>query len=845
MANTKKSASKTSKKTTETQREPQTPPVSSSSASREEGALTKEVLIARMKEKLLSHGIADPTSATPEQLYHAAVYVMKEIMSKNRNAFKRRAKNQGAKKVCYLCMEFLIGRSFKNNACNLGIYDALSDALKDLGSSFDEVYACECDPGLGNGGLGRLAACFMDSLTALEYSAGGYSLCYETGLFRQKLVDGEQVELPDNWMQNGGSWLFPRPEKAVTVRFGGQIEEVWENGQLKILNHEYDEVRAVPYDVMVVGADTDATNTIRLWRAREAHAAPGSYSSQGTYMKAMEAKGDAEEITRQLYPEDHNDSGKMLRLTQQYFLVSASLQSIIRDYFAENGSLDNFENKISIHINDTHPTLAIPELMRILMDVYAYSWDDAWNVVTKVISYTNHTVMPEALECWRIDLFKMKLPRIFAIVTEINRRFCADLWNLYPGDWDRISRMAVIGYGQVRMANLCVVGSHTVNGVSKLHSDILQKSVFHDFYKMTPWKFTNVTNGVVHRRWLTQANEGLAALLAECIGDSYRHEPTDLSNFEAFADDASVLACLADVKRQNKIRFADYLRAKTGRVIDPDSFFDVHVKRLHEYKRQLLNVLKIISIYCELLDDPNADIPPQTFIFGAKAAPGYVMAKKIIKLICFLSEEFERDPRVRDKIKIVFVEDYNVSLAEILIPSADLSEQISLAGKEASGTGNMKLMMNGALTIGTMDGANVEIFEAVGEENMFIFGLNTWEVEELWRQGYDAREFYHASERIRRVIDRFSSPIGGQDFSFIADYLINGGYTVADPYMCLADFESYRNTYDAALSEYRSHPQDWTRSSLINIARSGVFASDVSIRHYAQGIWHIIPVRRK
>ncbi len=806
---------------------------------------TQASLKQKIESKLFSRGVTTPAEATAEQLYLAAVYAMKDIINQNRNSFKKRIKAAEGKKVCYLCMEFLIGRSLKTNAMNLGIYDDLCDILKGYGSSFEDVYACEVDPGLGNGGLGRLAACFMDSLTALDYAANGYSLCYENGLFRQRLVDGEQVEIPDTWMQkDGGAWLFPKPEKSVTVRFGGNIEEEWQNGELKIIHTEYDEVRAVPYDVMIVGTETDATNTIRLWRARESHRIQNSYASQSTYLKSLQDSSNAEEITRQLYPPDNHDEGKLLRLTQQYFLVSASLQSIISDYFATYGTLANFENRIAIHINDTHPALCIPELMRILMDTYSYSWDDAWNIVVKTVSYTNHTVLPEALECWRIDLFRMKLPRIFSIVSEINRRFCADLWSLYPGDWDRISKMAIVSYGQVKMANMSIVGSHTVNGVSALHSDILKKNVFHDFYKMTPWKFTNVTNGVVHRRWLNSANPGLCEVLNDCIGDGYKNDPSILADFEKFVKDESVLDRLAEVKHQNKVRFAEYAMKKTGRVIDPNSVFDVQIKRMHEYKRQLLNVLKILSIYNDVCENPNVDITPQTFIFGAKAAPGYYMAKQLIKLIYFISEELEKNPLTKDKIKVLFMEDYNVSMAEVLIPAANLSEQISLAGKEASGTGNMKLMMNGALTIGTLDGANVEILDAVADSNIYIFGLNTYEVEELWRHGYDSREYYRNSEKLHRAVDRLNYDLGGNNFSYIADYLINARNGVSDPYMCLADFDSYRFEYDKAISDY-ANTREWNKRSLINIARSGRFAADNSIKQYAERIWHMKPIGNK
>ena len=798
----------------------------------------------RLEAKLITRGISNPGAATDEQLYHATVSVIKEIMVDYRADFKKRKKATDAKKICYLCMEFLVGRSLKNVSVNLGIYNELQAILQDLGTSFERIYAYEVDPGLGNGGLGRLAACFMDSLSALDYAANGYSLLYETGLFKQKIIDGEQVELPDEWLGSGGAWLVPHPERSVSIRLGGKLKEEWDGTSLKITNYEYDEVKAVPYDLLIPGTTTDAVNTIRLWRARPAHPSVPTYNTtHSNYLQTLSRSSDAEVITKQLYPKDDYDEGKLLRLTQQYFLVSASLQSIISDYFADHGSLKGFEDNVSIHINDTHPALCIPELMRILMDVYSYSWDDAWSIVVKSVSYTNHTVLPEALECWRVDLFSMKLPRIYTIVEEINKRFTADLWNLYPGDWDRISRMAIVAYNQVRMANLSVVGSHAVNGVSKLHSDILTKTIVHDFYKMTPWKFTNVTNGVVHRRWLNTANPKLASLLDELIGSEFREDASNLSKLKEFKDDAAVLEQINAIKYANKERFAHYVFQKSGKRINPDSIFDVQIKRMHEYKRQLLNVMKIIALYNEILDNPNADIPPQTFIFGCKAAPGYVMAKKLIKLIWFLSEELERNPLTKDKLKVVFVEEYNVSLAEILIPSADISEQISLAGKEASGTGCMKLMMNGAPTLGTLDGANVEILEAVGRENAYIFGLNTHEVDELWRNGYNSRDFYHASPVLRRVVDRFNDPIASHDFSHIADYLVDGGYGVADPFMCIADFDSYLYTYKTAVKDYGNR-MEWAQKSLMNTACSGTFASDNSIRKYAEEIWHAKPVNK-
>jgi starch phosphorylase len=809
----------------------------------EKDKITKQELRERIEAKLITRGVFDPSSATEEQLYNATVLVLKDIMIDYRNDFKKRIKAVNGKKVCYLCMEFLVGRALKNDAVNLGVYEELCSILSDFGSSFEKVFACEVDPGLGNGGLGRLAACFMDSLTAQDYAANGYSLLYENGLFKQKIVEGEQVELSDEWLASGGVWLVPHPERSLIIRLGGKIEERVERGELKFINYDYDEVKAVPYDLLIPGTTTNAVNTIRLWRARRVQSQfNGEAPTHNNYIINMN-NNNAEQITKQLYPADNYDEGKLLRLTQQYFLVSASLQSIISDYFAEHGSLFGFEDKISIHINDTHPALAIPELMRILMDVYSYTWDDAWSVVVKTISYTNHTVLPEALECWRVDLFAMKLPRIFMIVNEINRRFTADLWNLYPGDWDRISRMAIVAYNQVRMANLSIVGSHTVNGVSALHSDILKKTIFHDFYKMTPWKFTNVTNGVVHRRWLNTANPALAGMLDELIGSDFREDASHLIELAKYKDDPEVLAKIADIKHHNKEVFAHYAFGKTGRRLDADSIFDVQIKRMHEYKRQLLNVLKIIALYNEILENPNTNIPKQTFIFGCKAAPGYVMAKKIIKLIWFLAKELESNPLTKDRLKIVFMEEYNVSLAEVLIPSADISEQISLAGKEASGTGCMKLMMNGAITLGTLDGANVEIVEAVGRENAYIFGLNTHEVEELWRNGYTSRDYYHSSHTLKGVVDRLYRPIGGQDFSHIADYLINAGYGVSDPFMCLADFESYMYAYKNAIKDY-GNKQEWAKKSLMNTATSGVFASDNSIRKYANEIWHTTPINK-
>ncbi len=736
-----------------------------------------------------------------------------------------------------MSIEFLLGRSLKTNLCNLGLSDEYGEALKEYGFTLDDIYECEPDAGLGNGGLGRLAACFMDSLSSLDYPATGFSICYEYGFFKQMIVDGMQVELPDIWLPGGEVWLVPRTDRIFKVKMGGRVRENWKDGHCEIIYEDCEEIEAVPYDMMISGADSKAVSRLRLWKARDIHNFNMKLFTQGQYTKAVEDSTNAEIISKVLYPSDNHVEGKLLRLSQQYFLVSASCQSIIRDHMAVYGTLDNLADKVAIHINDTHPTLCIPELMRILIDEYFYPWDKAWDMVVKICSYTNHTVMPEALETWNEDLFRLKLPRIYMIVREINERFCRDAWKRFPGNWDRISKMSIVGYGQVRMANLCVVGSHSVNGVSKLHSDILTKSVFKDFYAMYPEKFRNVTNGIAHRRWLCYSNPRLAALLDGTVGSGYRHNPEELANFAKYADDKNILSEIRAIKHANKIDFSNHIYRHTGRLIDAHSFYDVHIKRLHEYKRQLLNVLNIIGLYLDIKDNPNKDFQPQTFLFAAKAASGYYMAKNIIKLICCLGKEIENDPAVREKLAVVFLENYNVSMAEALVPAAELSEQISLAGKEASGTGCMKLMINGAMTIGTLDGANVEMLNCVGAENMYIFGLTSTEVDEMWLKGYNCAEFYTNNEKLRRILNALNVGFAGESFADIASYLMTG-QGVADPYMCLADFESYRTAHARAISDYADKDK-WNRMSLLNIAASGYFAADRSINEYAENIWGI------
>lgn len=790
-----------------------------------------------IEQKLMRLFGTTPAEATRDQVYKAVAHTVKDILADKRAHFSERVKKTGEKQVYYMSMEFLLGRSLKNNLCNLGLIGSYAEALGKMGINLEDLYDCEPDAGLGNGGLGRLAACFMDSLASLEYPACGFSILYEYGLFRQKIVDGLQIEMPDIWLPGGEVWLEPRTDRIFTVKFGGRVKENWQDGHLEIIYEGADEVEAVPYDMLISGGDSDGVSRLRLWRARDTRSFNMGLFTQGQYTRALEESNNAEIISKVLYPSDNHTEGKLLRLTQQYFLTSASVQNIIRDHMAVYRNIETLPDKVAIHINDTHPALVIPELMRILMDEYFLSWEKAWDITVRTVSYTNHTVMPEALEKWSEDIFGLKLPRIHMIVKEINERFSREAWNAYPGNWNRIAGMSILSYGQVNMANLAVVGSHSVNGVSKLHSEILTESIFKSFYRMYPERFTNVTNGVAHRRWLCYSNPRLAALLDECIGTAYRKDPEQLADFAKYVTDASVLERLRAIKHENKKDFSAFMMKRTGISIDTHSVFDVQIKRLHEYKRQLLNVLNIIGIYLDLCDDPSLDVRPRTYIFGAKAAPGYQMAKRIIQLICMLSREIENTPGVRDKLKVVFLENYDVTTAEALIPAAEISEQLSLAGKEASGTGCMKLMLNGALTIGTLDGANIEMLGAVGKDNIFIFGLTSAEVADLWLAGYNSAIYYARNERLHRIVDRLNVGFAGESFSDIVQYLISG-HGIADPYMCLADFESYHQAQERAFAAFADR-EDWSRRSIMNIAMGGHFAADRAVTEYADRIWHI------
>ncbi len=792
--------------------------------------------LATLIEKKLSHNFGvTPEQASDELFYKASVLTLLDIMKERRSEFKKATAEQEAKTVYYLSMEFLMGRSFKNNLYNLDLTATMEKALKKFGVKLDNLYELEPDAGLGNGGLGRLAACFLDALSSGGYSAMGYCINYELGIFRQKLVDGWQTEMPDFWLPGGGVWLEARPGSAVDVNFDGYVNEWWdENGQHRLEHKDYKTVRAVPYDLMVAGKDGKTVNALRLWSA-ECREFNMSAFNQGDYVRAIEQRAMAENISKVLYPADNHYEGKSLRLRQQYFLVSASVQDILNRHLRVYNTLDNLPDKVAIHINDTHPTLSIPELMRFLLDECGYTWDDAWSLVTRTVAYTNHTIMQEALECWPESLIKERVPRIYQIIKEIDRRFRSEVI-AKTGDWDLAERTSVISNGVVRMANLCCATCHTVNGVSKLHSKILVDELFKDYVRLTPDKFTNVTNGIAHRRWLCCANPRLTSFLTETIGDDFIKDARNLEKLMEFKDDKAVLDELQKIKRANKERFAKHIKNTTGVILNPDSIFDMQVKRLHEYKRQHLNVLNIISEYQFIKNNPNAPFTPKTYIFGAKAAPGYLFAKQVIQMIWELSQLLERDPDVKDKLKIVFLEDYRVTMAELMIPSADISEQISLASTEASGTGNMKLMMNGAITLGTEDGANVEIHSAVGDDNIIIFGMQTPEVLRLQKQGYSPCEHYNNNAVLRDALDFIGKGFGGMSFDSIYHTL-----KYNDTYMALADFADYQAAQKKATALYNDR-DTWNKMSLTNIAKSGVFASDRSIEDYARDIWHIKPV---
>ena len=789
-----------------------------------------------LTEKLFSEYAVSIGEASHEQIYHAMALIVRGMLSQKRKEFTSRTYGANGKQVYYLSIEFLMGRSLKTSLFNLGLNAAAEGALKSHDIKIDNIYEQEPDAGLGNGGLGRLAACYLDGMATDDIPGQGYSILYEYGIFKQKIVDGWQQERADNWLPGGGVWLKSHPDQAVEVKFDGYLEESWQGGYHYVEHRNYASVIAVPYDMYVAGYDSTGVSQLRLWQAK----APGfdmDSFNKGEYGDAINKSANAELISKVLYPNDNHVEGKILRLRQQYFLSCAAVNDIVKKHLSQYGTLDNLPDKVAIHINDTHPTLAIPELMRILLDECGFTWEHAFDITCRTFAYTNHTVMSEALEKWNVDIFKKTLPRIYQICEELDRRCRADLEVKFHDDWGKINYMAVLGDNQVRMANICCYVCHSINGVSKLHSEIIKESVFHDWYLYSPEKFTNVTNGIAYRRWLLASNPGLTGLLSETIGDGFKKDASQLKKFEKFAKDQTVLQKLDAVKRQNKVVFAQHLAEKTGQVIDPDSVFDVQVKRMHEYKRQHLNALNIASQYLYIKNNPNADVVPKTYLFGAKAAPGYYMAKQMIRLICKLGQLIDADPAVREKLRVVYLEDYCVTTSERLMPASEVSEQISLAGTEASGTGNMKFMLNGAITLGTLDGANIEIAEAAGMENEIIFGMRTKEVEDLKRFGYHPSGFINACPEAAEVLDFLEKGWNGESFHEVASNL-----RTADPYMVMADFADYLRA-QREVSRLYADRATWNRMSLMNIANSGIFSADRAVFEYARNIWGAKPIK--
>lgn len=806
-------------------------------------------LVAEIEGKISRHFGKVLEDATPKMVYTACALTARDRVMEMWAKSHKEVKEEGSKKLYYLSFEFLMGRLLATNILNLMQTDEYKNALASMGYSLSDVVELENDAGLGNGGLGRLAACFIDSLTTLDLPAYGCTIRYEYGLFRQKIVDGYQIELPDSWLENGNAWEIARPEETVEVKFGGRVRTDWVDGKF-VCNYENEHtILAMPYDVPLVGYDSKIVNKLRLWSAKSPDYFNMSEFNRGNYIRAVEEKQLAEVISKVLYPEDNHTEGKELRLKQQYFLVSATLQWILREYEDRYGTnWNNLPDKAVIHINDTHPTLAIPELMRILMDEKGLGWDEAWDITCRTFAYTNHTVMSEALEKWSFDMFQRILPRISMIVEEINRRLMERLENFYPGDTGKHKWMAVLSDNKVFMANLCLATCFAVNGVSELHTDILKKDIFADYYRMDESRFHAITNGITFRRWICNCNPELADLITSKIGNKWIKDYSELAKLKKFAKDKEFKAEFARIKHNNKVALAEYIREHNGIEVNPDSIFDVQAKRLHEYKRQLMNILHILADYNKLVENPDIDYVPRTFIFGAKAAPGYTRAKLIIKLINTIGEKINNDERIKGKIKVVFLENYGVSIAEKLVVAADVSEQISTAGKEASGTGNMKFMLNGAVTIGTLDGANVEMLREVGADNIYIFGLTADEVEARIRLGdsQEVKNIYSGNNVLRRVMDQLVSgelePEHPQLFSDLYQTLLFGDYGYADTYMVLRDFDAYCETQDRISKDYQNR-EKWLEMAIMNTASAGYFSSDRTINDYNEKIWHLKPIK--
>ena len=797
---------------------------------------TKREFEKLLKDKLMSECNVTIDAASADQIYRCLAMITRQIMSDRQKQYQSKVLGEGKKQVYYLCMEFLMGRSLRTSLFNLGLNEVAESVLADADVKIDTIYEQEPDAGLGNGGLGRLAACYLDGMATDGIPGTGYSILYEYGIFKQKIVDGWQQETADNWLPGGQVWIKSHPDQAQEIRFDGQAIETWEGGFHHVKYENYNSVIAVPNDMYVAGYGSNGVSKLRLWQAKAPSFDMSSFNA-GNYNTAISQSASAELISKILYPNDNHTEGKILRLRQQYFFSAASIADILQNHLNQYGTLDNLADKGAIQLNDTHPTVAIPEMMRILLDECSYEWDAAFDICRKVFAYTNHTVMSEALEKWNADIFRNTLPRIWQIVCEMDRRCRADLAKAFPGDQGKIDYMAIIGDNQVRTANICAYTCHAINGVSKLHSEIIKDSVFHDYFLYKPQAFKNVTNGIAYRRWLLCSNPGLTHLLEETIGDGFKTDASELKKLEKFVDDKTVQAAAAKVKRENKANFANYLQEATGQVIDPDSIFDCQVKRMHEYKRQHLNALNIAAEYLYLKNNPNAEFTPKTYIFGAKAAPGYYMAKQMIRMICKLGKLIDEDPAVRGKLRIVYLEDYCVSLSERLMPASEVSEQISLAGTEASGTGNMKFMLNGAITLGTLDGANVEIADAAGHENEIIFGMLTPEVNALKGMGYHPNAFINGDNTAMAVLDFLEKGWNGENFSEVTSNLRN-----SDPYMVMADFKDYRRAQHDLQELYRDK-QKWNHMSLKNISNAGIFSADRSIMDYARDIWGATPVK--
>ncbi|ATD54023.1 glycogen/starch/alpha-glucan phosphorylase [Clostridium chauvoei] len=800
-------------------------------------SISKKKIINDYKEKFLELHGKELREGTDLQKYQALGSLVREYITAKWIETNKKYSNVKSKQVYYLSMEFLLGKLLGDSLLNLGIRETCREALKELDIDLECLEEIEQDQGLGNGGLGRLAACFLDSMASLSIAGHGCGIRYKYGFFEQKIIDGKQVEVPDTWLSSENVWEIKKPDKSEIVKFGGEVKVENVNGKLNFIHVNYEPVLAVPYDTPIVGYENEVVNTLRLWSAEPvSNEFDFSSFSRGEFVKAMEYKNSVEAISLVLYPEDSFYEGKLLRLKQQYFFVSAGIQSIIRHFKKHGGNILELDEKIAIHINDTHPTLAIPELMRILLDEEGLSWEIAWRITQNIISYTNHTILAEALEKWPVDMFKTLLPRIYMIIEEINERYCRELWNKYIGQWDKISRMSIIGDGYIRMANLAIVGSHSVNGVAKLHTEILKKKEMSDFYYLYPNKFNNKTNGITHRRWLIKSNPKLTELLKSTIGSSFIKHPTDLENFERYLDDPKIIKALDNIKANNKKKLAEEIYKTKGIKVNLDSIFDVHVKRIHAYKRQVLNCLRIMDLYNRIIDNPNLDIVPRTFIFAGKAAPGYYLAKNTIELIDAIANKVNNDSRVGDKIKVVIMDNYRVSLAEKIIPATDLSEQISTTTKEASGTSNMKFMMNGAVTIATLDGANIEIKDEVKEDNIIIFGLSANEVLDYYKNGgYCSWDIYNNDPRIKRIMDDLINGTYSKDkdkFKPIYENILNYN----DEFFVLKDFDDYIKAQDKVDKLYRDR-EKWQRMCGINIAHSGIFSSDRTINEYATGIW--------